>query len=48
MACKLAGDDVETAKYHTLAKEAGGIIADKDNRAYFFSELETNQPGSSN
>jgi len=45
-ACKLAGDDVETAKYITLTKEAGGKIADKDDQVYFFSELETIQPRS--
>ena len=45
-ACKLAGDDVESAKYITLAKEAGAKIADLDDRAYFFNELETIQAGS--
>ena len=44
-ACDLAGDEVEVAKYMTLAKEAGAKIADANNRKYFFSELETIQPG---
>ncbi len=45
-AFKLAGDEVETAKYILQAKEAGAKITDKNDRAYFFSELETIQPGS--
>ncbi|HEY9122027.1 MAG TPA: hypothetical protein VIM80_03440 [Brevefilum sp.] len=45
-ACELAGDEVETAKYIIQAKEAGAKIADKNDRAYFFSELKTIQPGS--
>lgn len=45
-ASKLAGDEVGTAKYILQAKEAGAKIADMNDRAYFFSELETIQPGS--
>jgi hypothetical protein len=45
-ACKLAGDEVEAANYVVKAKEAGSKIADKNDRTYFFSELETIQPGS--
>ncbi|MDT8381671.1 MAG: hypothetical protein RQ728_05380 [Brevefilum sp.] len=45
-ACKLAGDEVETAKYILKAKEAGVKIADKNDQVYFFSELEKIQPGS--
>lgn len=44
-ACDLAGDEVETAKYITLAKDAGADIVDEDDRKYFFNELETIQPG---
>ena len=44
-ACNLAGDEVETAKYITLAKDAGADIVDEDDRKYFFNELETIQPG---
>ena len=46
-ACDLAGDEVETAKYITLAEEAGSAIKDKGDRKYFFSELHTIPPGSS-
>ncbi len=45
-ACNLAGDDVETAKYLTLAKDAGTQIEKKEDRDYFFSELHTIQPES--
>ena len=44
-ACDLAGDDVETAKYITLAKDAGANIADEKDQEYFFHELRTIQPG---
>lgn len=43
-ACDLAGDEVETAKYLTLAKDAGAQIQKKGDRDYFFSELRTIQP----
>ena len=43
-ACNLAGDEVETAKYVALAKDAGADIADDNDREYFFSELQTIQP----
>ncbi len=42
-ACYLAGDESETAKYMTLAEEAGAQIKDKGDRDYFFSELHTIQ-----
>jgi len=44
-ASNLAGDEVETAKYVTLAKDAGTEISDPDDRNYFFNELKTIQPG---
>jgi hypothetical protein len=43
-ACNLAGDAVETAKYVTLAQEAGAEIQDSGDRDYFFQELHTIQP----
>lgn len=43
-ACHLAGDAVETAKYYTLAQEAGAEIKEADDRTYFFGELETIEP----
>jgi hypothetical protein len=43
-ACDLAGDELETAKYVTLAKDAGSKIVDSNDRKYFFSELQTIQP----
>ncbi len=45
-ACNLAGDEVENAKFITLAEEAGTKIADPEDRAYFFSELKTISPPS--
>jgi hypothetical protein len=44
-ACDLAGDEVEAAKYITLAKDAGADIADENDRKYFFNELKSIQPG---
>lgn len=44
-ASSLAGDEIETAKYVTLAKDAGAEIKDPDDRTYFFNELKTVQPG---
>lgn len=44
-ASNLAGDEMETAKYVTLAKDAGAKISGPDDRKYFFSELKTIQPG---
>jgi len=44
-ACNLAGDEVETAKYITLAEDAGANIADENDRKYFFNELRSLQPG---
>jgi hypothetical protein len=43
-ACHLEGDAVETAKYYTLAQEAGAEIKEADDRTYFFGELETIEP----
>jgi hypothetical protein len=40
----IAGDEVETAKYITHAKEAGALIEDQGNQKYFFSELSTILP----
>ena len=45
-ACSLAQDEVETAKYITLAQEAGAEIEKEGDRDYFFSELRTILPGS--
>lgn len=44
-ACKLAGDEVETAKYRAHAEEAGAEICDPKDREYFFNELKTISPG---
>ncbi len=44
-ACDLAGDAVERAKYISLAKEAGAKIEKEGDRNYFFSELQTIEPG---
>jgi len=44
-ACNLAGDEVETAKYVALAKDAGADIADENDCKYFFRELQSIQPG---
>jgi hypothetical protein len=46
-ACHLAGDEVQTAKYMTLAEEAGSAIKDEGDQKYFFSELHTIPLGSS-
>lgn len=40
------GNEVDMAKYITLAKQAGAKIVDPDDQKYFFSELETVQLGS--
>jgi len=40
-ACSLASDEVQKAKYITLAENAGAKIKDQGDRAYFFSELQT-------
>ncbi|MCB2210134.1 hypothetical protein KQH62_04485 [bacterium] len=40
-AYELAGDKIETAKYYTLAQDAGAEIKDTDDREYFFQELHT-------
>lgn len=45
-ACHLAQDEVETAKYMTLAEDAGAGIQEEGDRNYFFSELQTIMPGS--
>lgn len=43
-ACNLAGDEVETAKYLTLAKDASAGIQDSEDRDYFMQELNTILP----
>lgn len=43
-ACHLEGDVVETAKYFTLAQEAGAEIKEADDRTYFFGELHSIEP----
>jgi hypothetical protein len=40
-ACDLAGDEVETAKYVELAKQAAAKIKDPQDREYFMSQLAT-------
>lgn len=40
-ACDLAGDEVNTAKYIELAKEAAAKIKDQKDREYFLSQLAT-------
>jgi hypothetical protein len=40
-ACDLAGDEVETAKYVELAKQAAAKIKDDKDREYFMSQLAT-------
>ena len=40
-ACHLAGDPLETARFITLAEEAGEKIEGKEDRDYFFRELNT-------
>ena len=42
-AADITGNDVEWAKYLTLAKEAGAKIKDPIDRNYFFRELNTIQ-----
>ena len=37
--CKLAGDEVETAKYVELAKQAAAKIKDPQDRKYFLDQL---------
>lgn len=39
--CDLAGDEVETAKYVELAKQAAARIKDAEDRENFLSQLET-------
>lgn len=40
-ACHLSGVALETARYFTLAQEAGEKIKGKEDREYFFRELNT-------
>jgi hypothetical protein len=40
-ACKLEGDEVETAKYVTLTREMDAKLTGSKDRQYFFNELET-------
>ena len=42
----LATNEVETAKFMSLAEEAGAKITTTEDREYFFSELQTIAPGS--
>jgi len=43
-ASSAAGEKQSGAEYLALAKEAGDKIAEKDDRDYFFSELESIKP----
>ena len=43
-ASAVAGKNSDREKYIQLAKEAGECIKDKEDRDYFFSELETIKP----
>ncbi len=43
-AAKITGNEVETAKYIILAQESGALIANSDDKEYFFSELKTLTP----
>ena len=43
-AAKITENEVESAKYLTLAQESGALIADSDDQEYFFSELKTLTP----
>jgi hypothetical protein len=45
-AAKMTGNKVKTAKYYTLAQEAGAQINELDDQQYFFSELHTITPES--
>jgi hypothetical protein len=44
-ATHISGNEVQSAKYSTLAGEAGGHIQDANDQKYFFSELQTIHPG---
>jgi hypothetical protein len=41
----LSRNEVQSAKYMTLAQETGGQIQDANDQKYFFSELHTIHPG---
>jgi hypothetical protein len=41
----ISGNEYQSAKYMTLAQEAGGQIQDANDQKYFFSELQTIHPG---
>lgn len=43
-AAKINENEVETAKYLTLAQDSGALIANSDDQTYFFSELKTLTP----
>lgn len=43
-AAKMTGNEVKTARYLTLAQEAGAQISELDDQKYFFSELQTITP----
>ena len=40
----ISGNELETAKYMTYAKQAATQIKDEDDREYFLSQLETIHP----
>jgi hypothetical protein len=44
-ATHISGNEVQSAKYFTLAQEAGGQIQDVNDQKYFFSELQSIHPG---
>lgn len=44
-ACSLGSDEIVAEEYLTAARDAGAEIADINDRKYFFSELESIQPG---
>ncbi len=44
-ACSLGSDEIVAEEYLTAARDAGAEIEDINDRKYFFSELESIQPG---
>jgi hypothetical protein len=44
-ATHISGNEVQSAKYLTLAENAGAQIQDANDQKYFFSELQTIHPG---
>jgi len=47
-ACHLAGEPSQAEEFMSLAEEAGMEIQDKDDRVYFFNELQTIHPEDEN